>query len=57
MTVSYLAKMLNPEMEVSLKDKANGKVYFNGTVKELLKHYYLDKVRSWDFENDNVIYI
>lgn len=57
MTVKFLANMMNKEAEVILKDNETGKIYFKGTVAEVLKNNISDELVSWDFSDVNVIYL
>ena len=59
MTVKELANMMNPEVEVKLKDSETGKIYFTGKTVEIVKNNFCDEVADWDFSHatGNVIYI
>ena len=57
MTVKFLVNMMNKEAEVIMKDNETGKIYFKGTVTEVLKNNISDELVSWDFSDGNVIYL
>ena len=54
MTVGYLVRMLTNWTEVTIKDAKTKKTLFVGYASDA---NFNDKVKSWDFSKDHIIYI